>query len=100
MGLFGSKKNEVLPKVSDIFSAGDLQKIKDTLGQKSATGSYGKYGDMAKTLLQVVEAPQKDYTNREWNGIIFAAGAMTKIEPGLEPILKGAVDRFHAFKKK
>ena len=59
MGLFGSKKNEVLPKVSDIFSAGDLQKIKDTLGQKSATGSYGKYGDMAKTLLQVVEAPQR-----------------------------------------
>lgn len=100
MGLFGSKKDEALPKVSDIFSADDLQQIKDIVGQKSANGSYGRYGDMAKTLLQVVDTPEKDFTKREWNGIIFAAGSMTKLEPDLAQMLKGIIDRFHAFKKK
>ena len=99
MGLFG-KKDEVLPKVSDIFSAQDLQQIKDTVAAKSASGAYGKYGGMARTLLQAVDTPEKDFNKREWNGIIYATGAMTRIEPGLEPVLKRAIERFHAFKKK
>ena len=100
MGLFGPKKEEILPKVSDIFSAEDLQQIKSIVGSKSANGSYGRYNDMARTLLQVVDTPEKEFTKREWNGIIFAAGSFTKLEPELVPMLKGAIDKFHAFKKK
>lgn len=95
MGLFNSKP---MPKVADIFTAEDLQKIKEVVGLKAGNKEYGKYGDMAKTLMQVVEAPEKEYTKREWNGIIFSAGAMTKIEPELAPTLKGIIERFHAFR--
>ena len=100
MGLFGPKKEAILPKVSDIFTPDDLQKIKTVVAPKSAAGEYGRYGDMPKTLLQAVNDPDKSFTQREWNGIIYAAGAMTKIEPDMAPMLKAAIERYHAFKKK
>ena len=95
MGLFTSKP---MPKVADIFTADDLKKIKEVVGLKAENKEYGRYGDEAKTLMQVIESPEKEYTKREWNGIIFSAGAMTKIEPELAPTLKGIIERFHAFK--
>ena len=103
MGLFGfgGKKEEVFPKVSDIFSADDLQKIKDVIGPKHANGEYKKYDDMAGVLLDVANNPDKDF-GKTWGafgGIIFSAGAFTKVEPELAPMLKGAVDKFHAFQK-
>ena len=97
MGLFGSK--QAVPKVSDIFLPDDLQIINDVIGSRIESGSYGiRYGDLPKTLMQAVNDPEKEYTKREWNGIIYSAGAMTKLEPDLAPMLKGIIDRFHAFK--
>ena len=97
MGLF---KPKVTPKVADIFTAEERQTIQNVIGLKAKTKGYGKYNDMAETLMQVADAPGKDYSWREWNGIIFSAGAMTKLEPTLAPALKAAIDRFHEFKKK
>lgn len=98
MGLFG-KKQEVLPTVADIFTADELQKIKDVVGAKAENNGYGlRYGGVAKTLMQVVNAPEKAFTKREWRGIIYSAGAMTKLEPEIAPILKSAIAKFHTFK--
>ncbi len=99
MGLFGSKKEVVLPKVSDIFSADDLEKIKATVGPKAENRGYGKYSDLAKTIMQVVDTPDKEFTKKEWNGIIFSAGGLTKLEPELAPLLKGVIEKFKAFGK-
>ena len=99
MGLFGSKKEIVLPKVSDIFSAEDLGKIKEIVGPKAESRGYGKYSDLAKIIMQVVDTPDKEFTKKEWNGIIFSAGGLTKLEPELEPLLKGVIAKFKAFGK-
>jgi len=99
MGLFESKKKEQLPGISDVFSAEDLQRLREVICPKRDNRGYGRYGDVADTLLQVVETPDKEFTKREWNGIIYAAGAMVKIEPELAPVLRKCIDRFHAFRK-
>ncbi len=99
MGLFG-KKEEIMPAVADIFSAEDLKKINDIVAIKMLNRTYGRYNDMAETLMQVVVAPEKAFTKREWNDIIYASGGMTKLEPDLAPTLKDAIKRFHSFKKK
>jgi len=98
MGLFGSKKDKVMPKVSDIFSAQDLQTIEEVVGPKHAGKSYGKYGSMAATLMEVVKNPDKEYSKREWTGIIYAAGGFTKIEPDLAPMMKEAIGKYKQFK--
>ncbi|MBO4934244.1 MAG: hypothetical protein J5441_03625 [Clostridia bacterium] len=100
MGLFGRSKEIALPKVSDLFSVGALEFVTTTVAPKVANGEYGvKYGDVAKTLLNAVKTPDKELTKRELNGVIFSAGAMTKIEPKLAPVLNEAIARFKAFKK-
>ncbi len=97
MGLFGNKK--MMPKGSDIFSPEDLQRINDVIGPKMENRAYGiRYGDFPKTLMQVVKTPEKEFTKHEWNGIIYAAGVLTKLEPDLAPILKGAIEKFRALK--
>ena len=87
-----------MPKVSDIFSAEDLQKISDIVGPKHASKSYGKYGSMAATLMEVVKNPDREYSKKEWNGIIYATGGFTKIEPELAPMLKEAIGKYKKFK--
>lgn len=98
MGLFGSKKDKIMPKVSDVFSAQDLEKIRGVVGPKQAAKGYGKYGSMAATLMEVVQNPDKEYSKREWGGIIYSAGAFTKIEPELAPMLKEAIGKYKKFK--
>ena len=98
LDLFG-KKDEILPKVSDIFSEADLQKIVDVIAPKARMGDYGKFSDVAKTLLQVLDEPEKGFSKKEWNGIIFSVGSLTKLEPELAPMLNGIVEKFHAFMK-
>ena len=98
MGLFGSKKDKAMPKVTDIFSAQDLQKIEEVIGLKHANKSYGKYGSMAATLMEVVKNPDKEYSKREWADIIYAAGGFTKIEPDLAPMLKEVIGKYKQFK--
>lgn len=101
MGFFGSRKKKALPSVADVFSTEDLQRIGEVIGPKRDSKSYKmRYRDLADHIMWVVEAPEKSYTKREWNGIIYAAGAMTKLEPELAPMLKAAIERFHAFRKK
>ena len=102
MGLF-SKKEKVYPKVSDIFSEECLQKILAVVKPRLENGGYGnKQNDsMAKLLCEVAEHPDEDYGDL-WDrigGIIFSAGAFTKVEPSLAPLLKEAVSKSKAFKK-
>ncbi|MBR0342488.1 MAG: hypothetical protein IJH64_09680 [Oscillospiraceae bacterium] len=98
MGLFGSKKEKAMPKVTDIFSAQDLEKIAGIVGPKQAAKGYGKYGALAATLMEVVNNPDKDYSKKEWGGIIYSAGAFTKLEPELAPMLKEAIAKYKKFK--
>ena len=99
MGLFNFNTNKKLPAVSDIFSAQDLQTIGEVIGQKRDS-YYWQYRGLADTILQVVKTPDKTFTKREWRGIIYSAGCMTKLEPELAPMLKAIIERYHAFNKK
>ena len=101
MGLFGlfGKKEEIMPMVSDIFSPEDIEKIVDVIGPKARMGDYGKFSETAKAILQILDEPEKGFSKRDWNGIIFAAGALTKLEPDLAPMLNNIIDKFHAFGK-
>ena len=102
MGLF-SKKEKVYPAVSDIFSEECLQKIIAVIKPKLENGGYGnKQNDaMAKLLCEVAEHPETDYGDlwERIGGIIFSAGAFTKVEPALTPLLNEAVAKHKAFKK-
>lgn len=103
MGLFGSKnKAEKTAKISEFFSDSDLQKIRDTVGPKVQSGAYGKYSYMAEALLDAANEPGKVYTSKEltrMGGVLYSAGAMTKMEPELAGILGGAIEKMKAFRK-
>ena len=96
MGLFGSK-GKPMPKVADIFSAKDLQTIKEIIGPKRDSGSYGRYNTMANSIMQVAETPEKSFSEYEWGGIIYSVGVMSQLEPGMATMLDAAFNRFYSF---
>ena len=101
MGLFGSKKEVVMPKVSDVISMEDIQKIREVIEPKITNKEYAvKYSDIADTLLKFTGNPDEEYDKKGWTGIIYSAGCFTKLEPQLEPVLKKLIDNYHAFVKK
>ena len=99
MGLFRSKKNALQAKPVDIFSQDTLDSIKEIVEPKVQNGDYGRYRGMAEMLLVAVRKADEDFNEKEWKTILYAAGAMTKIEPSLAPALQAGIDRFHALKK-
>ncbi len=103
MGLFGSKKkDEKTAALAEFFSGDELQKIRDTVAPKVESGAYGKYSNIAEALLDAVNEPQKTYTAKELGkvgGVLYCAGAMTKMEPALADTLVGAIAKMKAFKK-
>jgi len=104
MGLFGSKKKEDKKALlTDFFSQQDIDKIKETLAPKEAAGAYGKYNYLAKALLDTVQDPSQEFTVKDVSGmygLLFTAGAVTKMEPELESVLKPAIEKMQSFKKK
>ena len=101
MGLFGSKKEVVMPKVSEIISSEDIQKIREVIEPKITNKEYAmKFSDIADTLLKFTDNPERVYDKKGWTGIIYSAGCFTKLEPQLEPVLKKLIDNYHAFMKK
>ena len=102
-GLFGSKKPDRTAKVSDFFSEEDLGRIVETVGAKVSSGGYGsKYDFMAEALLSAALKPDTTLTAKELgkaDGLLFAIGGMTKLEPSLKPILTAAIEKMRAFRK-
>lgn len=99
MGLFGSKKEMMRATPIDVFSQETLDTIKDVVDPKLENREYGKYRGMAEMLLVAVRKADEEFNEKEWRSILYAAGAMTKIEPSLAPMLQAGIDRFHALKK-
>lgn len=100
-GLFGSKKPDKTAKVSDFFSADDLAKILETMEAKLYSNGYGKYSDMARTLVSAANNPDMTVSTKELgraDGLLFAVGTATKMEPSLKPILSAAVEKMRAFR--
>ena len=92
MGLFGGKKDGV--KITDYFSAEDLQKITDTVGPKLTAGKYPALPQlMAKGLMDYVSRPDKVYSRGKMNSFAKVADAMKEIEPSLAEILQNAVNK-------
>ena len=89
-------------KATDLVSPEDMQKIQGVIEEKARAGKYGQYNDMAEQLMRLVSNPEKEYSLKEqgkWGGIVFSAGAMTKLEPELAPILNGITARFRKIRK-
>ena len=100
MGLFGSKKTEeATARITDFFSAEDLQKIKGLVGQKKAEHMYKlQYIDVVDCLLDAASNTEKPLDKKEIRKILFSVGAMTKIEPTLNPIFTPAIGKMRAFR--
>lgn len=99
MGLFGSKKEMMRATPVEIFTQETLDTIQAVVEPKVNDRSYGKYRGMAEMLLVAVRKSDEEFNEKEWRSLIYAAGAMTKIEPSLAPMLQAGIDRFHAMKK-
>ena len=102
MGLFGSKKPEKTAKMKEFFSEQDLKTIVETVEPKVKRRMYGKYASFAETLLAAAKDPETILVDRElrsMSGLLFSAGAMTKMEPSLKPILQPAIEKLRAFSK-
>ena len=92
MGLFGGKKDMV--KMTDFFSAEELQKIKDTVGPKLAADQYKALEQlMAKGLMDYVSRPDKEYSRGKMNGFVKIADAVKTIEPSLGDMLQRGINR-------
>ena len=105
MGLFGSKKPEKevrTAKITDFFSEEELQKIRDLVEPKAKRWEYHRYNELAENMVKAVNDTEKEYTPKSiatMDGPLFSAGAMTKMEPSLKPMLEAAVKKMQAFKK-
>ena len=92
MGLFGGKKDTV--KITDYFSAEELQKLKDTVGPKLASGEYKAMPQlMAKGLMDYLNRPDKEYSRGKMNSFAKIADAVKEFEPSLAEILQNGVNK-------
>ena len=92
MGLFGGKKDMV--KITDFFSAEELQQIKDTIGPKLAANEYKPLPQvMAKGLMDYVSRPEKEYSRGKMNSFAKIADAVKVFEPSLAGILQNGVTK-------
>ena len=55
--------------------------------------------EMASALYKATFNLEQTYNKKELIKLIFATGAMTKLEPTLNPILKPAIEKYKAMKK-
>ena len=102
MGLFGSKKKkeEATARITDFFSAEDMSKIKELVGQNKAEHMYKmQYMDIVDCLLEAINNTEKLIGKKEVGQILFSVGAMTKMEPSLNPIFNPAIEKMRAFRK-
>jgi hypothetical protein len=102
MGLFGSKneKTERTVRITELFTEEGLREIKEIVGPKVAGREYGsQYMEMASDIYKAACDAEKTYGKKELTKLIFATGAMTKLEPSLNPILKPAIEKYQAMKK-
>ena len=101
MGLFGSKKKEeATAKITDFFSAEDMSKIKELVGQKKVEHMYKlQYMDVVDCLLEAINNTEKPIGKKEVTKILFSVGTMTKMEPSLNPIFNPAIEKMRAFRK-
>lgn len=95
MGLFGKKKDIVYPKVCEVFSPEAGQKILNAVKQKGLDYYGRKYRDYLQVTLSALEKPDCIPDKRGWQGIIFGAGMLTKLEPSVMPELDAAIKKYH-----
>ena len=92
MGLFGGKKDAV--KITDYFSAEEIQKIRETIGPKLEANEYMPMPQlMAKGLMDYMIRPDKEYSRGKMNGFVKIAAAVKDIEPSLAEILQNGINR-------
>ena len=98
MGLFGFGKNEKMVKITDFFSAEDLQKIAAEV-EPSLSGAYGMLGQtLGKGLMDYINRPDKEYGYSKFGAFIKIAESFKGIVPSLAPILQKGIDKYLAAK--
>ncbi|GEM_PF-7115661 len=99
MGFFKQKEEKKI-KITELFTEEGLMKIKEIVGPKIAGREYDwRYMEMASALYKATFNLEQTYNKKELIKLIFATGAMTKLEPTLNPILKPAIEKYKAMKK-
>ncbi len=94
MGLFGFGKKEQMVKVSDFFSAEDLETIR---GTAQAARSRGAVVDLlGKGLIEYISNPDKEIPYSKFNKFIKIANSFREMEPSLDAILKQGIDKYKA----
>lgn len=97
MGLFGGKKDKNTVKITDYYSAEELQQIRETVKPKLAANAYLAMGELlAKGLIAYVERPEKEYSYHKMNSFMKIADAMKDFEPSLEPILQNGINKYRS----
>lgn len=97
MGLFGGKKDKLTVKITDFYSAEDLQKISETIEPKLAANEYKAIPQItAKGLMDYVKRPEKEYSYSKFSGFIKIAATVKTFEPSLEKILQDGIDKYIA----
>ena len=97
MGLFGGKKDMPKVKASELLSDELIQKINSVV----ATKNYGiKYDDFARSLVNFVKEPDKEYTEKDLRVVVYSAGIFTKLEPDLANLLnENLINKYKELKK-
>ena len=91
------KKDMPKVKASELLSDELIQKINNIV----ATKNYGiKYDDFAKSLVNFVKDPDKEYSEKDLRGVVYSAGIFTKLEPELANLLNdNLIKKYKELKK-
>ena len=99
MGLFGFGKNEKMVKITDFFSAEDLQKIAAEVEPALSAGAYGMMGQtLGKGLMDYINRPNREYTYGKFGAFIKIAESFKSVVPALAPILQKGIEKYLAAK--
>ena len=97
MGLFGSKKDKKMVKITDVFSPEEIKEISDVIGSKLKSGEYKALPQtLAKGLMDYISRPEKEYGVNKIKGVAKIAKSLKEIEPSLAPTLQKGIDRIQS----
>ena len=97
MGLFGIGKDKKTVKITDYFSAEELQTIRDTLEPKLKANEYGALPQlMANGLIEYIDQAEKEFSPGKMNKFIKVADSVKTFEPSLEGILQSGIDKYNS----
>ena len=94
MGLFGFGKEEKKVKITDFFSAEDLETIRS--GAEAVRGGGSIPDLLGKGLIDYINRPEKEYSYSHFNKFIKIADSIRSFAPSLDEILRKGIEKYRA----